>query len=275
MKHIKPPLAATADKAVADKIAADPLLLPHKATWLGAYDTYRQHSGDPWRVGPLGYPSDVHERLYDLYDSRKSSRALNDIRQTKGLLSCPVCGSPTTGGLDHYLPRTDYPEFSIMRANLVPACTHCNSGSKSSTVKGATSPARFIHPYFDSWANTALWLVRPRAPFAAVTFQPWPMPGLSTRRKRIVKFHIDNVLGAQFHLSLSNRFATLPRSLLLNIGKKKIVVKDVERRLKTDLLQAIATNDINCWDAAFFRGILKSNSAIAYLHKRTLSLRSP
>ena len=38
---------------------------------------------------------------------------------------CPLCGIGTVNTLDHYLPKTHFPVFSVTPNNLVPACTWC------------------------------------------------------------------------------------------------------------------------------------------------------
>lgn len=61
---------------------------------------------------------------------------------------CPFCGlgEPTT--LDHYLPKEDFPEFSVYTKNLIPVCGVCNS-----TYKGLkcfhNGERLFIHTYYD------------------------------------------------------------------------------------------------------------------------------
>jgi hypothetical protein len=187
-------------------------------------------------------------------------------------LSCPVCGSGTTGHVDHYLPRSVYPEFSIMRANLVPACPHCNSSVKGAHVKGAGSE-RFIHPYFDAWAAEPLWLVKFVPPFEAVQFAPAPIGKLSKSRKKIVRFHLTKVLGDQFHRSMENKWSTLPSSLNLNIKSSKKELKHTRKALRKELKKAVTTTGNNSWDSAFFRGLLKDYPSIAYLHDLRLGVK--
>lgn len=62
--------------------------------------------------------------------------------------SCPFCGigEPTT--LDHYLPKENFPEFSVLAKNLIPICGVCNSNYKGS--KWIENGQRlFIHTYYD------------------------------------------------------------------------------------------------------------------------------
>jgi 5-methylcytosine-specific restriction endonuclease McrA len=61
---------------------------------------------------------------------------------------CPFCTSGRVGNdLDHYLPRSVFPEFSVLSINLVPICKRCNE------LKGAddaTKGQACLHAYLDS-----------------------------------------------------------------------------------------------------------------------------
>lgn len=61
---------------------------------------------------------------------------------------CPFCGGiGRVRSLDHYLPKANFPEFSVFPANLVPACKECNE-DKSNTVAQNIGD-QVLHPYFD------------------------------------------------------------------------------------------------------------------------------
>lgn len=184
------------------------------------------------------------------------------MRKQRGLTSCPICGSSETGSLDHYLPRTDYPEFSVMRANLVPACGHCNSGVKGDTVNGEY-PCRFIHPYFDAWAAKPLWYVEVVRPLEAATFVGRPLKTLSEPKQQIVGFHLENVLGWQFDCFAENLWATLPVELRMR-SEELDVPADVGI-LKLEYKIARRTKGQNSWQTAAYRGILSDSEAVDYL----------
>lgn len=63
---------------------------------------------------------------------------------------CPYCGigEPTT--LDHYLPKEDFPEFSVLSKNLIPVCGVCNSNYKGSQWI-ENGERLFIHTYYDDF----------------------------------------------------------------------------------------------------------------------------
>lgn len=58
-------------------------------------------------------------------DELKEKVFKNNSIELKGL--CPYCNilKPTT--IDHFLPKEEFPEFSVLGLNLFPCCTTCNS----------------------------------------------------------------------------------------------------------------------------------------------------
>lgn len=272
MHYLPLPATAAEDEAVVNKLAEDPSWTPHIAAWISAYQTYRASGGSPFAVSPFYFGVGIADRQYTLYDNRSKSGDLRRLRRTEGLKSCPVCGSPVTGSLDHYLPRDIYPEFAIMRANLIPACMHCNSGVKGTTVHGG-DPRRFIHPYFDTWAAQALWFVEIVPPYEAATFAPRPLPNLPAPRDEIVAFHLANVLGVQFHLSMATSWSSLPGQLKLR--NTELTTAGVSQQVGLELSVALHAEGHNSWQAALLRGISADPLAIEHLRQATEAAEMP
>lgn len=273
MQHLPFPVSAQADEAEINKLAKDPIWAPYKEEWIASYRAYRENAGNPFLVTPQVINADVSARRYSLYDTRKGSGELRRMRQKEGLKSCPVCGSPVTGDLDHYLPRTSYPEFSIMRANLIPACTHCNSGGKRDTVHG-DDPRRFIHPYFDDWANSEIWYVEIVPPFEAARFVPRALSELVSPRKEIVTFHLNNVLSAQFRLSMANEWSSLPEQIRIRVKTRSIElsIDSVADQIGQEIIIRSVSSGVNSWHTALLRGIQQNPSAIKYLCDKAIGV---
>lgn len=74
----------------------------------------------------------VQNRWKGHYDKIKISRKV-----------CPYCGFGEISEIDHFLPKSIYPEFSVFYFNLVPSCHICNSkkGNKKNIC---------IHPYLEN-----------------------------------------------------------------------------------------------------------------------------
>lgn len=107
--------------------------------------------------------NDIHNKLYKLYDSE--SREVKDLKKkikdltiknpkTKDGLVCPYCGITRNEiyDLDHFMPRSKYPEFSILSNNLIYVCPTCNQKCKEDEFLDTSTPAirKFLNPYYDS-----------------------------------------------------------------------------------------------------------------------------
>lgn len=67
---------------------------------------------------------------------------------------CPFCMISPATEIDHFLPKSFYPEFCIFEANLIPICHRCNR--KKDTHCAFSTGKVFFHSYFDSEPQRAL-----------------------------------------------------------------------------------------------------------------------
>lgn len=63
--------------------------------------------------------------------------------------TCCLCWYAQSGQLDHYLPKSQFPEFSVFTLNLVPVCGRCNVAKKENYLLSNGLPL-FLHAYLDS-----------------------------------------------------------------------------------------------------------------------------
>jgi hypothetical protein len=154
------------DDAYLNKICAEPGWSAYLSLWASCYDAYRTLGGNPWSIVGSKFSKALGAIQQKLYENRKSVTRFKSLRSQQVAI-CPMCGSSVTGALDHFLPKETFPEFSVMAANLVPACTSCNSSVKGRTYKGESSEEWLIHPYFDTLASSNLWEVRIVQPYPA------------------------------------------------------------------------------------------------------------
>ncbi|ANL23164.1 hypothetical protein AMJ96_CH03490 [Rhizobium sp. N113] len=239
--------------------------------WLAASASYRKYNGNPWRVLPASFSEIEQKTLYDLYDNRAQGGPISRIRRPEEPFpSCPMCGSLGGRSIDHALPRRYFPEFSIVRENLVPACDMCNSIQKGEDYRGVR-PERFIHPYFDRWASQALWRVEFDSDLDVLKFKPIPLPTLPRRKQVIVGFHVTSLLGADWRDSVRRAWGPMPSVL-----RRRLSVPPDEQTVTTILEgwlhDAIDRYGINCWDAGLLRGLLAEPKAVCKLIERIKSL---
>lgn len=84
--------------------------------------------------------------LKELYDRKLVGGNGREIYNKifKSTKMCPTCLLRGIDQVDHFLPKSKYPLFSVSPINLVPICEKCN-GIKSAK---SASDFTFIHPYF-------------------------------------------------------------------------------------------------------------------------------
>jgi hypothetical protein len=79
----------------------------------------------------------------------KPARKIYDAILNSSKEECPFCGGiGVPKNLDHFLPKSQFPQFSILPYNLIPSCLDCNLTEKKENFS-STPEAQIIHPYLD------------------------------------------------------------------------------------------------------------------------------
>jgi len=103
---------------------------------------------------------DWHNIFYDFYDKKTDDftelkkeikKKTKDNPYSKKGLKCSYCGilRHSLADLDHFMPRSKYPEFSILSWNLIYVCKECNQDYKKSSFLTTDGTRKFLHPYYD------------------------------------------------------------------------------------------------------------------------------
>lgn len=113
-----------------------------------AYKSYLKSFGSP-QLRAVGLSKDQTSCLHAAYEGGAKKYGLDWIPQLRDAFigSCPMCGNSAVGTVEHYLPKTPFPEFSVFSWNLVPSCNSCNQKRGSKHVNGVTH--QLLHPIFD------------------------------------------------------------------------------------------------------------------------------
>ena len=142
-------------------------------------------------------------KLYTQYfvPAEKPARALYERLKVTANGKCPFCGGiGHVRTLDHFLPKANFPLFSVLPGNLVPCCRDCNSEKLNafSTTRGGQP----LHPYFDDdkyfeeqWVYAEVIETDP----PSLSFYVTPPAGWSVDEKERVYSHFkDYDLGEKF-----------------------------------------------------------------------------
>ncbi len=263
------------DDAYLKDICTDSAWSVYHIQWSSCYQAYRNDGGNPWSIAAASFPDGLSAAQRKLYENRKSSLRFRSLRGLQ-VPNCPMCGSAVTGTLDHFLPKEAFPEFSVMAANLVPACAHCNSSVKGRNYKGATSDEWLIHPYFDTLAKGNVWDVQVVPPYEAARFEVVPCSGHAPSVQKRIAFHLKFVLGEQFQRFCANTWATLPQ-VIRNFSSVEggISIAETHKQLAKLVDYHVVSMGANAWQSAFHRGLLGDPFAQTFIaDKATLLSKS-
>ncbi|QJQ95438.1 MULTISPECIES: hypothetical protein [Halomonadaceae] len=247
--------------------------------WWRNISIYIAHEGDPAVVHPLAlcmYTDDQQQAkdrkksLINLYYPQKGSwlhSNLYKMRRNHDLIFCPSCGesgTPTT--LDHYLPKTEFPEFSVLLHNLTPMCTICQEekGTEWVTDEGGK---KFLHPYYDD-ILFPLIKIDFYEPFKTPSFNIRIHDGVPADLHDLASNHIEGV-------GINRRLKEFSRKKYIQLLKNAMMHRNGNRKMlfreKVDMfLEHEEYVSINRWEAVFYRSVLEDQKLLHYLENGEL-----
>lgn len=272
-----------------------------KDDWVAQVLSYQENRGTPCILNPLDLssyisdetlaleegnearPRESEDALTRLLIRRKNSvkglykptkdkelyQTLDTLRNKHKLNYCPCCGSPgkpTT--LDHYLPQSIFPEFSIVFENLTPMCSKCNE-LKKNNIKDKNGNRLFLHPYYDPMNEVQLELtITP--PYGSPSSFIAEVPDLVPEPFRtVIMNHIGQI---EFVNRLEEACITEYADLIATLHEEK--QKDVKIKVKSkieDFYNLAKQRSTNKWMAIYYRGILRNIDLLNFLENEDLS----
>lgn len=204
------------------------------------------------------------KELKDLYSSHmvgrsKPARAVYDSLLLQAPLGrCPFCGFGHASTLDHYLPKTKYPQFSVLPLNLVPSCKDCNTGK--STAIANVAEGQSLHPYFDHGEFIdAQWLyaeVIQTTPATVRFFVNAPARWDDISKARVQSHFNDFKLALRYSVEASNQLACLKGTL--SYYREQLGSNGVKQHLMIEA-QSYACQHSNSWQTAMFQALVESD----------------
>lgn len=171
---------------------------------------------------------------------------------------CPLCGRGQVGTLDHYLPKTKYPELSVLGLNLVPVCETCNR------LKGrrmGTSPDKqTLHAYWDTLPDAEVMVARIKITTAViVTFKVVRHNALNPILYQRLKYHfgvlrLGKHLQREANLELSDRRDSLREYYGPNHDANALRVY-----LEREARSVRASRGVNNWKTALLLSLSRSD----------------
>ncbi len=237
-------------------------LFPLIDTAAQIYDT-KMSSCTSWEIDkisassitPLSYKD--FESLYDekMVGGKTHARNIYDkILANSIQFGCCFCTYEDPTELDHFLPKTGFPEFSVLPLNLVPSCHRCNKAKD--THEPTSLSDSFIHPYFETLTEDILWL-EAAADYSneIPVIEFFITDKLSTAQKERFEFQFEK-------LDLGNRYS---RQAAREISSRQVRWSELFAELgppglQLDLLkeqQSASSHNRNSWKSAFYDCVQK------------------
>lgn len=234
------------------------------------YNTYNTNKYNLERMSPDIRVSGISEDLLHCYDTSTKvvaevKKRIKDNIPTKKKGRCLYCmiSEPTT--LDHYIDKSDFPEFSIYTDNLIPCCASCNTRKKAKWRNG--TQRLIINNYFDTlitdnylyvdigFSREIPFIREVRLDFSAVT--------ATTYSIELVKNHYEL-------LGLKKRYEDKAADLLDDIVEEFTEPSKIDRQsclntINRRILALEKKHGFNHWEAAVYRGVLANNDLLNWM----------
>lgn len=242
------------------RVGSHPHLQPLLGTVQNSYAQYVAVNGAPALVQNPAIGNALATFLKGHYADPPADLAyITEMRESSKPLVCPMCGSMHSGTLDHYLPKNNYPIFSVFSKNLIPAC-NCNS-RRGELLCGPKAGERVLHPYFDDCLSQRLLSAHfedlgavPKVSLILVVSNTHP-------NYSAISFHADRIVRRSAVLGyVRDRWSKL-------IRKPSLIVRAFAENITTQAEVQVALEDErnhlddlheskNNWNSIFLSGLL-------------------
>jgi 5-methylcytosine-specific restriction endonuclease McrA len=230
---------------------------------------YRNDSGNPESILPwtaIAAQSGTLQNLYSAAKDGDAQKPVLDLLRERTLQLCPFCGEDgTPNTLDHFLPKTAFPEFAILPHNLFPMCDICQ-GDKGTKTLTVDSLRLFMHPYFDAFVSTQLVDLVISLPFTTPTMSLVPAAHLNTDQAALVSRHLHELrMVERFYHFFRNQYIRLLRL----IAKVRLNGQNVHGAIDNFRFHE-QLKSTNSWAHVFYAGVMSNPDLLNFLETGTL-----
>jgi 5-methylcytosine-specific restriction endonuclease McrA len=203
------------------------------------------------------------EELKDIYTSRLVNKNNIGRKYYDSIFlsapngKCPYCAQRIVRTLDHYLPKSKYPIYSITPVNLVPSCSDCNKDKLIDTP--TKEEEETLHPYYDDVENES-WLklkIISQKPLTVEYFVS-PPTTWNTLLVRRTEFHFKSYsLNILYCIHALEEFENIKNQIIQLFNSSGSV------GLKQHLLDCFQSRQIankNSWQTAFYEGLANDSN---------------
>lgn len=214
------------------------------------YRAYERRPADLTAMSPLATDDRTKQTLKANYPALGRTQA--DVRDA--LLSaaprgrCPLCGEREATTLDHYLPRSTYPEFAVLPLNLVPCCRECNVKKLDDVRRNGR--AVYLHLYVDVLSEDEQFLfaelaIRNGVP--DVKYRVDPPPSLGPPLSGRVVTHFSSLELATLYESMALDEAAVQAQSVEYQLAEGVPIQDIQAGLRREAGYVARVHGANYW----------------------------
>ncbi|WP_434050458.1 HNH endonuclease [Marinobacter salarius] len=221
----------------------------------------RENGSDPIIVSDLKKSDFLNLYEAHLRGKEKPGRVIYDELLASANGTCPYCGGiGRPRNLDHYLPKSRFPQFSLFPKNLVPACRDCNMDGKGQGFS-ASAGKQIIHPFYDAeHFFQEQWIFGAYdpsdEPSGSVDFYAAPPDHWSEVDKERAETHFDDFeLGVRYAKEAGTRLVSL-RTQLDNLADLGISPDEISRVLLRPMVENAP--HVNHWESVMGKAVMEA-----------------
>jgi hypothetical protein len=177
---------------------------------------------------------------------------------------CPLCGFGEPSTMDHALPRSDFPEYSVFPLNLVPACGKCNT-DKGEEWRDA-SGKRHLHAYLDALPAVQFLFMDVRSVTVGaptIHFRVGMPPGTEAGLANRIRRHFEVMdLEARYITKAVGTMAEYQNIAPRTPGRSR---NEFRAELEKDRARKAATWGVNYWETVTLAGLRDSLMFLQHL----------
>lgn len=207
-------------------------------------------------INPLVLENSVKDKLRNLY--KLKSRAVVEVRQTvttntehRAINECQYCTINSVSSMDHIMPKTLFPEFSVNTQNLFPCCGECNA--YKSDIWLINEERQFLNLYLDILPNRRYLFVELEYQNDIIypRFYIENSNGIDETEFQLISNHYNR-------LHLCERFSQASHSI---ISELKSILTSLPRRLNLDetrsFILEVTSREMEYHGANYWKSILQ------------------
>jgi 5-methylcytosine-specific restriction endonuclease McrA len=181
------------------------------------------------------------------------------VQSIQHKMKCPYCGMDKPRTIDHYLPKSEFPEFSIFPPNLIPCCGYCNNKKSDNWIWDGKRI--FLNLYYDDIPSDKQFL------FAHLEYEERkdiPIVTFSIENKENISEELFEIIARHYQkLDLLNEFAENVEEFLSNIHDEikhnpELCIEDHKSSLERKYQTNVRKYGQNHWETSFLKAVLES-----------------